>query len=96
MKKIITCFLLCFLSIGSLIAQVPSYVPTTGLLGWWPFNGNANAQAKNMIDPYYKDLLLLSRWWKNDSNMALNRYDYQGRYSLRLKVCVIVNVFDIY
>lgn len=23
-------------------AQVPSYVPTNGLVGWWPFNGNAN------------------------------------------------------
>jgi hypothetical protein len=24
------------------IAQVPSYVPTSGLVGYWPFNGNAN------------------------------------------------------
>ena len=47
MKKIIFCFLLCFLSIGSLIAQVPSYVPTSGLLGWWPFNGNANDESVN-------------------------------------------------
>jgi hypothetical protein len=23
-------------------AQVPSYVPTNGLVGYWPFNGNAN------------------------------------------------------
>jgi len=23
-------------------SQVPSYVPTNGLVGWWPFNGNAN------------------------------------------------------
>jgi len=23
-------------------AQVPSYLPTNGLVGWWPFNGNAN------------------------------------------------------
>ena len=28
------------------IAQpVPSYVPTTGLVGWWPFNGNANDES---------------------------------------------------
>ena len=47
MKKIIFCFLLCFLSIGSLIAQVPSYVPTNGLVGWWPFNGNANDESGN-------------------------------------------------
>ena len=30
------------------IAQpVPSYVPTTGLVGWWPFNGNANDESVN-------------------------------------------------
>ena len=30
------------------IAQtVPSYVPTNGLLGWWPFNGNANDESGN-------------------------------------------------
>jgi hypothetical protein len=47
MKKNIFCFLLCFLSIGSLIAQVPSYVPTSGLVGWWQFNGNANDESGN-------------------------------------------------
>jgi hypothetical protein len=26
-------------------AQVPSYVPTNGLVGWWPFNGNANDES---------------------------------------------------
>ena len=29
------------------IAQVPSYVPTNGLAGWWPFNGNANDESGN-------------------------------------------------
>ena len=47
MKKNIFCFLLCFLSIGSLIEQVPSYVPTSGLVGWWPFNSNANDESGN-------------------------------------------------
>jgi len=28
-------------------AQVPSYVPTNGLVGWWPFNGNANDESGN-------------------------------------------------
>jgi hypothetical protein len=31
----------------SLCAQVPSYVPTDGLVGWWPFNGNANDESGN-------------------------------------------------
>jgi len=30
------------------IAQtVPSYVPSNGLVGWWPFNGNANDESGN-------------------------------------------------
>ena len=28
-------------------AQVPSYVPTNGLVGYWPFNGNANDVSTN-------------------------------------------------
>ncbi|MFM7758107.1 MAG: hypothetical protein ACKO6J_04150, partial [Crocinitomicaceae bacterium] len=28
-------------------AQVPNYVPTNGLVGWWPFNGNANDESGN-------------------------------------------------
>ena len=30
-----------------LFAQVPSYVPTNGLVGYWPFNGNANDESGN-------------------------------------------------
>jgi hypothetical protein len=32
---------------GQSYAQVPSYVPTNGLVGWWPFNGNANDESGN-------------------------------------------------
>ena len=28
-------------------SQVPNYVPTNGLVGWWPFNGNANDSSVN-------------------------------------------------
>jgi hypothetical protein len=28
-------------------AQVPNYVPTNGLVGWWPFNGNAQDESGN-------------------------------------------------
>jgi hypothetical protein len=27
--------------------QVPSYISTNGLVGWWPFNGNANDESGN-------------------------------------------------
>ncbi len=37
---------LCFIAFSS-SAQIPSYVPTNGLVGWWPFNGNANDESGN-------------------------------------------------
>lgn len=35
------------LVVQTLVAQVPSYVPTNGLVGYWPFNGNANDESGN-------------------------------------------------
>jgi hypothetical protein len=35
------------LTAQTLMAQVPSYVPTDGLVGYWPFNGNANDESGN-------------------------------------------------
>jgi hypothetical protein len=32
---------------ASTAQNVPSYVPTDGLVGWWPFNGNANDESGN-------------------------------------------------
>jgi hypothetical protein len=45
MRTILTS--LAALTAFSLCAQVPSYVPTNGLVGWWPFNGNANDESGN-------------------------------------------------
>lgn len=35
------------LSAATMAQSVPSYVPTNGLVGWWPFNGNANDESGN-------------------------------------------------
>ena len=43
-KSTIAAFLL---AASTAFAQVPSYVPTNGLVGWWPFNGNANDESGN-------------------------------------------------
>ena len=42
-------WLVAILAIGISQAngQVPNYVPTNGLVGWWPFNGNANDESGN-------------------------------------------------
>ncbi len=45
MKSLFTSILLIFSAIT--FAQIPSYVPSNGLVGWWPFNGNANDESGN-------------------------------------------------
>ena len=42
MKKFILALPLVAYSLTSFSQTIPSYVPTTGLLGWYPFSGNAN------------------------------------------------------
>jgi hypothetical protein len=42
-----TIFLASILLAITSFTQVPTYVPTTGLVGWWPFNGNANDESGN-------------------------------------------------
>jgi hypothetical protein len=46
MKKLIFYFCLLLISLSA-SAQLPSYVPTSGLVGYWPFNGNANDVSGN-------------------------------------------------
>ncbi len=39
--------MLLFISSISRSQNIPSYIPTNGLLAWWPFNGNANDESGN-------------------------------------------------
>ncbi|MEI6312228.1 MAG: LamG-like jellyroll fold domain-containing protein [Bacteroidota bacterium] len=50
MKKkslLITAIAIFCFTIISMAQTVPSYVPTSGLVGWWPFTGNANDLSVN-------------------------------------------------
>jgi len=47
MKKTIYSFLSIVLICHYIVAQVPSYVPTDGLVGYWSFDGNANDESSN-------------------------------------------------
>ena len=38
------------LTIQIISAQVPSYVPTNGLVGWYPFSGNTNDLSGNGLN----------------------------------------------
>lgn len=48
MNRRIWLILICLFSILPSFGQsLPSYVPTNGLVGWWPFDGNANDISGN-------------------------------------------------
>jgi len=47
MKKVYSFILITVFSASVFGQTVPSYVPTNGLVGWWPFNGNANDESGN-------------------------------------------------
>jgi hypothetical protein len=49
MKRILLLIIVVFSANSTLVfaQSVPSYVPTSGLVGWWPFNGNANDESGN-------------------------------------------------
>ena len=46
MKQLLLVLPLLFITVIS-FGQVPNYVPTNGLVGYWPFNGNANDESGN-------------------------------------------------
>jgi Concanavalin A-like lectin/glucanases superfamily/Secretion system C-terminal sorting domain len=53
MKKnylIVSTFVLCIASNFVLSQNLPSYLPENGLVGWWPFNGNAIDESGNGND----------------------------------------------
>jgi hypothetical protein len=43
----LTIAVLLGLRIAAIAQTPPAYVPTDGLVGWWPFNGNANDESGN-------------------------------------------------
>ena len=70
MRQLLTITLVMF-SVGASLAQVPSYVPTSGLIGWYPFNGNANDESGNALHGTVNGAVLTTDRFGN-SNSAYN------------------------
>ena len=49
MKTIITLTII-LITLNGFSQNLPSYVPTNGLVGWYPFNGNTNDESGNGND----------------------------------------------
>ncbi len=46
-NRVLTALVAGLCCVATTFGQVPSYVPTNGLVGYWPFNGNANDESGN-------------------------------------------------
>jgi len=73
MKKHLLILAAALLSIST-FAQIPNYVPANGLVGWWPFNGNANDESGNGNNGTVNGATLTQDRFGN-SNMA---YSFDG------------------
>ena len=47
---LLTALAIAGFAVTSLAQTVPNYVPSNGLVGWWPFNGNATDESINTND----------------------------------------------
>jgi uncharacterized repeat protein (TIGR01451 family) len=55
------------------LAQIPDYVPTNGLVGWWPLDGNANDLSTNQLDgSIYNSSIATNRFGELNSAYSFN------------------------
>jgi len=80
MKKTLYVFTWACISLLALpaAAQVPGYVPTDGLVGWWPFNGNANDESGNGNDGVVNGATLAA----DRNGMSNAAYSFDGASSV--------------
>ena len=86
--RILFSFLLFTFSFAS-TAQIPSYVPTNGLVGYWPFNGNANDESGNGNNGVVNNCISISDR-NNYSNSA-----YQFGNSSSINVSMTLQLFQL-
>lgn len=84
----IIAILVIFIQVNVLLAQVPNYVPTNGLIGYWPFNGNANDVSGNGYNLVNNNVT-----FGNDRNNVANAAAYFSGNSSQLTSQTAVSQF---
>ncbi|MBI2258810.1 MAG: hypothetical protein HYU67_07920 [Flavobacteriia bacterium] len=89
MKKQLLKYSFILFSFGA-FSQVPSYVPTDGLVGWWPFNGNADDESGNGNDGTVNSATL-----STDRNGVANSAYYFSSTNCESRIDVDINSSSI-
>ncbi len=96
MKSLLLVILTTLGLTASTTAQnLPNYIPANGLVGWWPFNGNANDESGNGNNGVVNGAILSSDRFGNSNNSYLfngqsnfisvphnNTFNFSNQYSV--------------
>ena len=74
-------FIALFITVNVMAQNVPNYVPTNGLVGWWPFNGNANDESGNENHGTVNGATLTA----DRNGTANSAYSFDGTNSINFK-----------
>jgi len=86
MKRLLLFVFTALLSINT-FSQTPNYVPSNGLVGWWPFTGNANDSSGNGNNGTVNGATLTSDRFGN-TNQA---YNFDGNDWIELNQLASIN-----
>ena len=79
------------LTASTMAQNLPNYVPTTGIVGWWPFNGNANDESGNGNNGTVNGATLTSDRFGN----ADKAYSFDGLNDYGILNTTLPNSFSI-
>ncbi len=65
---LLTALAMLGLTAATLAQNIPNYVPTNGLVGWWPFNGNANDENGNNLNGVVNNAALTTDRFANNNS----------------------------
>ena len=79
---LITAVATVVLAAATMAQNVPSYVPTDGLVGWWPFTGNANDLSANANNGAVTGATLTADRFGNENHA----YSFSGNASSFIEI----------
>jgi len=91
--KLFFSFAFLFAITFNVIGQVPDYVPSDGLVAWYPFNGNANDESGNDIhlNPQGDALLVEDRFLEQSSAFRFTSNDNDSRLLFNENAYSVIN-----
>jgi hypothetical protein len=85
---LLTALAIAGFAVTSLAQTVPNYVPSNGLVGWWPFNGNATDESINTNDGTVNGATLTADRFGN----ANSAYSFNGNNGVNIIVQDAINL----